>query len=98
VNPVGPKTFERGAVRIVSGRTAPDNKVEITLTDLAARRLVLALGVNTARYGPEMKALLDGLAKLLFGIPSSGLESSHPHGPGHPCGHCRKVFDARRQT
>lgn len=70
----------------------PGDRVEISLTDLGARRLMLALGVNTARYGPEIKALLDGLSKVLLGLPSAGFEQSHPHGPGCPCGYCEEAF------
>lgn len=67
-------------------------RVRIELSELGARRLMLALGVHTKRYGPEVSQLLTGLARLLIGSPTSALETSHPHGPGHPCPLCEEVF------
>lgn len=69
-----------------------NGRVEIELTNLGARRLMLGLGVNTSRYGPEVKSLLDGLCRLLIRAPHSTLETSHPHGPRCPCLHCRQAF------
>lgn len=69
-----------------------NGRVEIELTGLGARRLMLALGVNTSRYGPEVKALLDGLVRVLIRAPHSTLETSHPHGPACACPHCEEAF------
>ena len=69
-----------------------DDAVTLELTGLAARRLILALGLNTKRYGPEVSALLAGLCKLLLGVPTEAIEQSHPHGPGCSCPHCGETF------
>jgi hypothetical protein len=69
--------------------------VRITMSNLGARRLMLGLGVNTDRYGPEVRQLLDQLAINLLGVQRgrSGLESSTPHRRGHPgCQLCVEIF------
>ena len=69
----------------------PDRQVQLTLSNLAARRLMLAFGVNTARHGPEVKAILTGLNLLLIGI-ASGEETANPHGPDCPCSMCKEIY------
>ena len=69
-----------------------NDSVVLALSGLAARRLMLALGVNTKRYGPEISALLTGLTKLLVGVPSGATEQANPHGRDCTCGHCEEAF------
>lgn len=76
-----------GLVTVDLDGCSPPN-VQLTLENLAARRLLLALGMNGRRHGPEVKAITDGLAVLLIGY-TSGEETAHPHGPGHACPNCR---------
>lgn len=85
------KVYQDHDARVVVEQS-PSGPITVVLSDLGARRLMLALGVNTARYGPEIKALLDGLSKVLLGLPSAGFEQSHPHGPGCPCDYCEEAF------
>lgn len=81
---------DRGGIPVVQVDLGdgPYPNVQLTLGNLAARRLLLALGMGTRRYGPEVKAVCDGLATLLVGT-TSGKETAHPHGPGHDCPTCR---------
>jgi len=68
--------------------------VVICLDDLAVRRLILGLGVNTTRYGPEVSTLLRYLCELKFKVSHvPAWEQNSPHGPGHDCGYCREAFD-----
>jgi len=74
------------------------DSVQIELTGLAARRLMLALGMHTKRYGPEVAGLLAVLTRLLIGVDSTAIETHHPHGRACPCPHCREVFRRGREV
>lgn len=50
--------------------------VQLTLSNLAARRLLLALGMNGKRYSPQVQAITDGLSMLLIGV-IAGEENAH---------------------
>lgn len=79
---------DRGGIPTVTVDVDELGNVQLTLGNLAARRLLLALGMNGRRHGPEVKAITDGLSILLTGY-TSGEETAHPHGPGHDCPNCR---------
>ena len=87
---VDPKTWDRPGVKITYDPR--DDTAFLDLSGLAARRLMLALGMNTKRYGPEVSALLAGLCKLLIGVPTEAVEQASPHGSECTCGHCGEVF------
>ena len=84
------RTYDGPGVRIVYD--PGDDTVLLDLSGLAARRLMLGLGVHTRRYGPEVSALLTGLARLILKAPTSSLETGGPHGPGCSCKHCEEAF------
>lgn len=84
-----PPVISRPGVTITRNE---DGSVHLCLSDLAARRLMLGLGVNTRRYGPEVSNLLNGLCRLLIGVNSTAIETHTPHGRACPCPHCKEVF------
>lgn len=85
------KGWQRGDVELwTDGR-----RVQIELTELGARRLMLSLAMHTDRYGPEVSDLLSGLCRLLIGVNSTAIERSNPHGPDCTCLACRQAYPRR---
>jgi len=66
----------------------PEPLVRVTLTHQTARQIMVALGINSTRYGREVRQFLTGLNIMLIGMVA-GPEPSTPHGPGHGCRTCR---------
>lgn len=83
--PVTRRKWDGPGVRIDLG---PDRSVQLTLSNLAGRRLLLALGMGNRSHGPEVQTICDGLGTLLIGV-AAGPEPNTPHGPGHDCSSCR---------
>jgi hypothetical protein len=87
------KGWQRGDVELrTDGR-----RVQIELTELGARRLLLSLALHTNRYGPEVTDLLAGLTRLLIGVETTAIERSSPHGPGCTCLACRQAYPRGEQ-
>jgi hypothetical protein len=78
-------------------RTDPDGTVDLRLGDLAARRLILGLGVNTKRYGPEVTAILAALCRQKLGIMPGAIDQTSPHGYGCWCINCKIIFPKEEQ-
>lgn len=89
-HPLGRKLHEGPGVTIK--HDPADDLVTLELSGLAARRLMLGLAINTKRYGPEVESLLSGLCKLLVGVSTGVVETSHPHGKPNHCAYCLEVF------
>ena len=50
--------------------------VHLYMSNRAARQLLIALGMNGRRFGPEVHAVTTGLSMLLLGIVA-GEENAH---------------------
>ena len=50
--------------------------VHLFMSNRAARQLLIALGMNGRRYGPEVHAVTSGLSMLLIGV-MAGEENAH---------------------
>ena len=63
------------SVQIYLGRQHPP-EVRLSLSNKAARQLLIALGMNGRRFGPEVQAVTEGLSMLLIGV-IAGEETAH---------------------
>lgn len=90
VEPEEPRTIHGVGATVTR---LPDGRVVLALSNLAARRLMLGLAVNTKRYGPEVATMLNAMCQLLYGISTGAVESNSPHGRACCiCPYCQEVF------